>query len=166
MRTSIYAGLAALLLACGRAQELTPEDTAAVRAEVEQTLREAYDLSKPNVVERMMSIYPTSGRLVSANTGRAMTSRDSVAGAVNDFWQNVGVNMRDPKWEWGEIYVDVLSPTAAVVTATYSIPHRNPNNEPHVLGGAMTVVFRKRDGRWWVVQEHLSDRPQVDQHDH
>jgi hypothetical protein len=30
---------------------------------------------------------------------------------------------------------------------------------PHELGGAMTEVFEKRDGRWVIVQEHLSDLP-------
>lgn len=155
--------------ACAGTGEVTPEVAAQVQREVEERLREAYDISKPNAVERMMSLYPASGRVVSANTGRAMTTRDSIAAAVNDFWQYVGVNMRDPKWEWGEIHVDVLSPTAAVVTATYRIPHRNPNNQPHVLGGAMTAVFQKRDGKWVVIQEHLSDRPQgemLEPHDH
>ena len=163
MRTTIYVAAATLIwsVACARTDEVTPAEAAQVQREVEQTLREAYDISKPNVVERMMAIYPTSGRIVSANTGRATTTRDSISTAVNEFWQYVGVNMRAAKWEWGPIYVDVLSPTAAVVTATYSIPHMNPNNQPHVLGGAMTVVFRKRDGKWVVVQEHLSDAPQT-----
>lgn len=148
--------------ACGGSGtgDLTPEVRAQVQKEVEQTLREAYDISKPNVVARMLSLYPTSGRVISANSGRATTTRDSISVAVNQFWDEVGVNMRQPKWEWGPMYVDVLSPTAAVVTATYRIPHLNPNNLPHVLGGAMTVVFQKRGGKWVVIQEHLSDSPQ------
>jgi hypothetical protein len=162
MRPTTYAAVAALILtACGGSAEVTPDVAAQVRREVEQTLRDAYDVSKPNVVERMMSLYPTSGPVISANTGRATTTRDSISAAVHGFWENVGVNMRDPKWEWGPMHTDVLSPTAAVVTATYSIPHRNPNNLPHVLGGAMTVVFQKRGGKWVVIQEHLSDAPQT-----
>lgn len=162
MRPTTYVAAAALLIAggCARSGEVTPEVATRVQREVEQTLREAYDISKPKVVERMLSIYPTSGRIISANTGRAMTSRDSISVAVNEFWNYVGVNMREPRWQWGDFYVDVLSPTAAVVTATYRIPHRNPNDQPHVLGGAMTVVFQKRGGRWVVVHEHLSDAPQ------
>ena len=30
---------------------------------------------------------------------------------------------------------------------------------PHVIAGALTQVFARRDGRWVVVQEHLSDVP-------
>jgi hypothetical protein len=163
MRSITYVATAALIWAasCARNDELTPEVAAKVRGEVEQTLRDAYDVSKPGVVERMLSLYPTTGRVISANTGRATTTRDSISAAVNAFWQEVGVNMKEPRWEWGDMYVDVLSPTAAVVTATYRIPHRNPNNLPHVLGGAMTVVFQKRDGKWVVIQEHLSDAPQT-----
>lgn len=160
MRTTIYAVLAAAALACSRSAELTDEQAAQVQREVLATLREAYDLSKPNPVERMMSLYPTTVRVISANTGRAMTSRDSIGAAVSQFWQAVGVNMKQPRFEWVETFVDVLSPTSAVVTATYRIPHLNPNNEPHTLGGAMTVVFQKRDGKWVVIQEHLSDTPQ------
>jgi ketosteroid isomerase-like protein len=160
MRTTIYVALAAAAVACSRGQELTQDQTAQIQREVLATLRDAYDLSKPKPVERMMSLYPTTVRVISANTGRAMTSRDSINAAVEQFWQAVGVNMKQPRFEWVETYVDVLSPTAAVVTATYRIPHLNPNNQPHTLGGAMTVVFQKRDGKWVVIQEHLSDLPQ------
>ena len=161
MRRSFCLAVAALFAtACGGTEQVTPEVAAQVQREVEQALREAYDVSKPNVVERMLAIYPTSGRLISANSGHATTTPDSVRAAVNSFWEEVGVNMKDPKWEWGEMYVDVLSPTAAVVTATYSIPHRTPRNLTHVLTGAMTAVFQKRDGKWVIIQEHLSDGPQ------
>lgn len=162
MRSTTYAAAALIWAAgCGsQTDQVTPEVAARVQREVEQTLREAYDISKPDVVQRMLAIYPTSGRIISANTGRATTTRDSISVAVNEFWEFVGVNMKAPKWEWGDMFVDVLSPTAAVVTATYSIPHRNPNNQVHVLGGAMTVVFQKRGDKWVVIQEHLSDAPQ------
>ena len=159
MRTTIYAVFLAAVVGCSDSG-VTEEQAAQVQREVLATLREAYDLSKPNPVDRMMSLYPTTVRVISANTGRAMTSRDSISTAVNQFWQAVGVNMKQPRFEWVETYVDVLSPTAAVVTATYRIPHLNPSNQPHTLGGAMTVVFQKRDGKWVVIQEHLSDTPQ------
>jgi hypothetical protein len=53
--------------------------------------------------------------------------------------------------------VDVLSPTAAVATVTYRIPHRDPRNMSHEIAGAMTEVMEKRNGKWIIVQEHLSD---------
>lgn len=148
----------ALVTACGGGV-MSSADTAAIRAEVEQSLRDAYDLSKPAPLERMLSLYPASGRVVSANAGSVITSVDSVGNGIREFWHYVGVNMRNPKWEWTNVYVDVLSRDAAVVTGTYRIPHLNPNNQPHMLGGAMTMVFRRQGGRWVVIQEHLSDLP-------
>lgn len=152
--------LIAALTAC-RAGGLSSTDTATIRAEIEQAMREAYDLSKPNQLDRMLALYPSSGRVVSANTGRVITSIDSVGNGIREFWHYVGVNMRNPKWEWTTVYVDVLSRDAAVATGTYRIPHLNPNNQPHVLGGAMTMVFRRQGDRWVVIQEHLSDTPQT-----
>lgn len=159
MRVIALAGLIVLSACSGR--ELASSDTAEIRAEVERALRDAYDLSRPEPLPRMLSLYPSSGRVVSANTGRVITSTDSVANGIREFWYYVGVNMRNPKWEWTNIYVDVLSRDAAVVTGTYRIPHLNPRNQPHVLGGAMTMVFRRQSGRWVVIQEHLSDTPQA-----
>lgn len=156
------AALFAALVSCaGQAGDVSDAQKAEISAEVERVLREAYDLSKPNVAERMLALYPKSGRVVSATGGQASVSRDSLEAGIRYFWENVGVNMRQPRWEWGRFYVDVLSPTAAAATATYRIPHLNPRNEPHTLGGAMTAVLRKQDGRWVIVQEHLSDLPQT-----
>jgi len=121
----------------------------------------AYDLSKPNVEQRLLSLYPANGRVVSAASGQILTSRDSLAMGIKAFWDNVGVNMRNPKWIWDQMLFDVLSPNAAVMTAQYHIPHLTPRNQPHTIGGAWTAVFEKRGGRWYVVQEHLSDLPPV-----
>ncbi len=90
-----------------------------------------------------------------------MTSRDTLAMGIKAFWVNVGANMRQPKWIWDQMIFDVLSPTAAVMTATYHVPHLTPRNMQHTIGGAWTAVFEKRDGRWYVIQEHLSDQPPV-----
>lgn len=151
-----------LLAACGQpgVPTLSSADSAAAAEEVTTALRTAYDLARPDVVGRMLRLYPERGAVVSASAGRVMTARDSLESGIRYFWENVGTNMREPQWVWDTFHVDVLSSTAAVVTGTYRIPHRNPRNEPHVLGGAMTAVFQKREGRWVVIQEHLSDLPQ------
>lgn len=59
------------------------------------------------------------------------------------------------------MYIDVMSPTAAVMTATYRIPHQQPNGMSHVFGGAWTAAFELRNGRWVIVQEQLSDDPTI-----
>lgn len=151
-------GALALVVGCAAA-EMSDAQKSAVRAEIEATLKAAYDLSQAGVEERMLSLYPASGRVVSASAGRASTSRDTLAAGIRYFWQAIGVNMINPTWVWDSIYVDVLSPTSAVLTANYRIPHHTPRHQPHVIAGAMTALFARRDGKWVILQEHLSDLP-------
>jgi len=158
---------AAFTLCCmlGAAQGCTSNatvSTAERQAIVDSLTRQvkaAYDLSKPNVEQRLLSLYPPSGRIVSASAGQIITSRDTIAMGIKAFWVNVGANMRQPQWIWDQMLFDVLSPNAAVMTATYRIPHLTPRNMPHTIAGAWTAVFEKRGGRWYVIQEHLSDLP-------
>lgn len=137
---------------------------AAQRAAIADTLKglitNAYDLAKPgDPVQRLMSLYPPSGPVISASGGQVSTSRDTLEAGIRAFWDNVGKNMRDPKWTWGSMRIDVLAPDAAVVTTTYSVPHLTPAGQPHVIAGAWTAVFQRKGGRWVIVQEHLSDTP-------
>jgi ketosteroid isomerase-like protein len=153
-------GLAiALAAGCGSASTMSAGERQAIADSISRQVKAAYDLSKPNVEQRLLSLYPPSGRVVSAAAGQVLTSRDSLAMGIKAFWDNVGVNMREPKWIWDQMVIDVLAPNAAVMTARYHIPHLTPRNQPHTLGGAWTAVFEKRDGRWYIVQEHLSDLP-------
>ena len=169
-RISSVGALALLAIACGnpepRSEAASPAAvvTATQRAALADTLQRmivsAYDLTQPgDKVERLMSLYPTSGPVVSASAGMVSTSRDTLQAGIRAFWQNVGRNMREPKWTWGPMHVDVLSPDAAVLTTTYRVPHLTPLGEPHVIAGAWTAVFQRRGGRWVIVQEHLSDIP-------
>jgi predicted small lipoprotein YifL len=157
---------AALLLitlaGCGRSGggSLSTIERAAVADTLRSLLMSAYDLSRPgDAVGRLMSLYPAKGPVVSASGGLVSVSRDSLEAGIRAFWENVGRNMRQPKWEWGQMHVDVLSRDAAVVTTTYRVPHLTPRGEPHVIAGAWTAVFQRREGRWVIVQEHLSDVP-------
>jgi ketosteroid isomerase-like protein len=141
------------------ARPLGGEERAAITNTIEHRIMDACDLSKPDVVARMMSLYPDSGPVISAAAGRVTTSRAALEGSIREFWNNVGRNMRDPVWEWEDMHVTVLAPDAAVLTATYRIPHKTPRGDPHVVGGAWTAVFQKQPKGWVIVQEHLSDRP-------
>ena len=157
---SLITVLLASLTACASTTVSDSERRAIVDSLTRQ-VEAAYDLSKPNVEQRLLSLYPKSGGIVSAASGQVIGSRDTLAMGIKAFWDNVGSNMRQPKWIWDQMLFDVLSPNAAVMTATYHIPHLTPRNQPHVLGGAWTAVFEKRGSRWYVIQEHLSDLPPV-----
>jgi len=167
MRTSTRA-IASLLLALGGACG-APGHTqldAHYRQAIADTLRtlivDAYDITRPgDAVARLMSLYPDSGRVISASGGQVTTSRDSLESGIRAFWTYVGQNMQQPKWEWGPMFVDVLAPDAAAVTTTYRVPHLTPRGEPHVIAGAWTAVFQRRAGRWVIIQEHLSDLPEA-----
>ena len=138
---------------------VTPEDRRAIATAIEQRVKGAYDLGAEDVLAGMLSLYPREGPVYSASGGAVTTTRDSLEAAVRQFWNYVGRNMRDPTWEWTTMQVDVLSASSAVMTATYRVPHLTPNGQPHVIGGAWTAVFSKRDGKWVIVHEHLSDSP-------
>jgi hypothetical protein len=116
----------------------------------------AYDFSSPGAVERMSALYPDTGRVASASGGRIISSPDSLRAGIASFWENVGRNMREPRWVWEEVYVERLGTDAAVLTGTWSLPHVAPNDQPHVIRGAWTAVFRRLDGEWLIVAEHLS----------
>jgi ketosteroid isomerase-like protein len=158
MLSSLF--LFALAAGCeGADDEVTQAQRTAIANQIDSTVRAAYDLSTPNAEQRMIALYADTGRIVSASGGRVIASRDTVTQGIRLFWQNVGANMRQPKWLWTRTYVDVLSPKAAVFTGTYRVPHLTPRGEPHEIAGAMTLVFAKRGLKWGVVQEHLSDVP-------
>ena len=160
MRTVILCALWALLgVACQQksAADMSAAEKKAIADSLTKLVVNAYDLSKPDPVKSLMSLYPDSGRVISASGGVVTTTRAQLEQGIKAFWTYVGQNMRNPKWEWTSINVDVLAPDAAVMTSTYRVPHLTPTGMNHVIGGAWTAVFQKRGGRWVVIQEHLSD---------
>lgn len=150
--------LLALVLG-GCAGAASAGNDAALADTLKARIESAYDFTRPGAAERMNALYPDTGRVISASGGQILTSPDSLRAGIAAFWDNVGRNMRDPRWVWGEVYVDRLGPDAAVLSATWSVPHIAPTGRPHVIQGAWTAVFRRIDGRWMIVTEHLSVPP-------
>lgn len=150
-----------LVLGCEQRADtsLSDADRQVIATTIEQRVKGAYDLGAKDMLAGMLSLYPREGPVYSASGGAVTTTRDSLEAAVRQFWNYVGRNMRDPKWQWTMMRVDVLSATSAVMTATYRVPHLTPAGQRHVIGGAWTAVFSKRDGEWVIVHEHLSDSP-------
>ena len=143
-----------------------PVSDAALADTLKARIADAYDFSRPGVVERMNALYPDSGRVVSASGGQFSVSGDSLRAGIQTFWETAGKNMRDPKWVWGDVDVERLAPDAAVLTATWSIPHIAPTGRPHTIRGAWTAVFRHIGTRWMIVAEHLSTPPPEESHEH
>lgn len=150
----------AAVLSCSTqsASELSPAARSAIADSLKTLVVSAYDLSKPDPVASLMSLYPDDS-VVSASAGTVVRTRAQLEQQVRTFWNYVGVNMQKPRWEWTSMNIDVLSRDAAAMTSTYRIPHMTPQGTPHLLGGAWTAVFARRGGRWVIVQEHLSDAP-------
>lgn len=140
---------------------LAEGERAAIADTLRTMVRAAYDLNKGDVVRRFMSLYPESGRVVSATGGRVSTTRDSLQASINAFWDGVGQYMVRPTWTWGEMHVDVLDRDAAVMTASYHVPHWTDVGRPHVIGGVWTSVWQRTPSGWRVVHEHLSDMPRA-----
>ncbi len=145
-----------LLGGCSRTHGPTTGPDPVLADTLKQLIQQAYDFSRPGAVDRMTALYPDTGQVISASGGQLLTSADSVRSGIREFWNEVGKNMRDPRWVWDSVYVNRLGPDAAVLTGTWSIPHIAPNNLPHVIRGAWTAVFQRVNGHWLIVQEHLS----------
>lgn len=166
MSTVSKSGIVLLTLAvwaasCRRSDFPSPVDAdhAALADTLTNLVDSAWDFSHGDAVDRLMGLYPLAGPVYSAAGGKVTTSRDSLRAQIETFWHYVGQNMRNPRFELTFTHVDVLAPDAAVLTATYHIPHLQPDGMAHDLRGAMTLVFRRRSGRWSVIAEHLSDAP-------
>src|SRR5690349_13389111 len=114
---TLSAGAMAACATPGR-DSISDGERAAISDTLQRMLVAAYDITKPgDPVARMLSLYPPTGGVVSASGGRVSVSRDSLEAGIRSFWEYVGQNMRNPKWQWDPMHVDVLSRDAAVVTA-------------------------------------------------
>jgi hypothetical protein len=156
---AVLSGAIAALGCSSQAPSVSPLQRAVAQRSIRSEVVAAYDFSRPDVVGNLMALYAPTGPIISASGGRITTSRDSLRMGIQAFWTNVGSNMRDAHVEWTAMHIDVLAPNVAVMTATYRIPHRQPNGLPHVIGGAWTAVFSLRNGHWFIIEEHLSDNP-------
>jgi Domain of unknown function (DUF4440) len=145
--------------ACQDPEQIAPAERRAIADSLSALVVQAYDFSRPDAPEQLLALYPDTGRVISAVAGHVTTTRDTLAGEIRGFWQRVGQNMRNPTFVLGSTYVDLITRNAAVVTLTYSIPHRTPRDTPHVVSGAWTMLWRRQGGQWRIVQEHLSDTP-------
>lgn len=148
------------LTSCRDATAVSVTERKAIADSLEHLVLNAYDFSRPNVPANLLSLYPDTGRVISAAGGQVTANHAALETGIKGFWQRVGQNMRKPKFSLGSSYVDVITRDAAVMTFAYSIPHVTPMGMQHTVTGAWTTLWRREGGRWIIVQEHLSDTPQ------
>lgn len=146
--------------ACTNPEQVSSAKRAVIADSLESLVKSAYDFSKLDATARLLSLYPDSGRVISAAAGRVTATREALSAQIGGFWERVGRNMQSPKFVLGSSYVDVITPNAAVMTFAYKIPHTTPMGQPHTVAGAWTTLWRNQNGRWMIVQEHLSDTPE------
>lgn len=149
-----------MVFGCRDPEQMLPADRQALADSLTSMVTAAYQFEGATTPDRLLALYPDSGRVISAVAGRVTTTRDTLAGEIRGFWERVGQNMRNPRFVLGSTYVDIITRNAAVVTLTYSIPHLTPRNTPHTVSGAWTMLWRRQGGQWRIVQEHLSDTPE------
>ncbi len=153
-----------LFAACSDPVRVSSADRRAISDSLSAMVSAAYDFSKQDSLAeptaRLLSLYPDTGRVISAAAGRVTTTRQALAAEITGFWQRVGRNMQNPRFVLGSTYVDVITRDAAVMTLVYSIPHTTPQGTPHTVSGAWTMLWRRDGDRWRIVQEHLSDTPE------
>src|SRR5688500_17921072 len=106
-------------LACSQrtAADMAAPEKKAIADSIKRLVVSAYDLSAPNPVKNLMSLYPSGGRVISASGGAMTTTHPQLEQGIKAFWTYVGQHMRKPRWEWTSMNVDVLAPDAAVMTS-------------------------------------------------
>lgn len=144
-----------------RATTLSQAEARAIGDSIQAIVKGAYDLSKGDVPARMLSVYPESGRVVSATAGRVTSTRALLETSVNAFWDGVGQYMIRPTWNWTNLEVEAIDRNTAMMTAQYTVPHWTDVGAPHVIGGVWTALWQRRGGRWVITHEHLSDIPRA-----
>src|SRR5947209_8290573 len=89
--------LAASFVACQQrgTANMTTSEQKAIADSLRKLVVNAYDLSKPDPVKSLMSLYPDTGRVVSASGGVVTTSRPQLEQGIKVFWTYVGQNMRN-----------------------------------------------------------------------
>src|SRR5215210_1117115 len=85
-------------LACSprTAADMPEAERKAIADSLKRLVVSAYDLSKPDPVKNLMSLYPNAGRVISASGGVITTSRPELEQGIKAFWTYVGQNMKQP----------------------------------------------------------------------
>ena len=141
----------AFLAACQPATtELTEEQKAGIADTVTRIVRGIMEAAE--ALDHEKHIAPFSDELVSADNGSVTTNWDSIRVADREFMRS----MSSVEGTFGEMFVEVLGPSAAVVTAPYEATLIDTTGTRMHVAGAGTYVFAQVAGRWRIIHMHRS----------
>jgi len=98
MRYALLVGIAvSAAFACAprSAADMSAAEKKAIADSLKKLVVNAYDLSKPDPVKSLMSLYPTEGRVISASGGVVTTTRPQLEQGIKAFWTYVGQRWGD-----------------------------------------------------------------------
>ena len=130
-----------------------PEDQRAAIADTIRLLGQGrMDAANRRDGAAIMTYYADDPELVWAEEGDIYTSRGWIAEEVVAHY----ARLREMHGTWDSMRVAVLSPNAAVLTATYRATSTNTTGETRSSRGARTLVFSRVDGVWRIIHTHES----------
>jgi uncharacterized protein (TIGR02246 family) len=139
-----------------RAQpELLPRQRAAIEEAVKET---AWEHLRSKDAETALGFYEPDATV--ASDGDLYASFEAFAQQARVFYRT----LRDIHVAvWDEMHVDVLSPDAAVLTATVRWSSTDTTGVRTDLQGVWTAVFVRRGARWRIRARHESFARQADE---
>ena len=158
MRRMILPLMLFVSVACQPATvELTEEQTAAIADTVRQQADAFFDAFRAIDVDRGMA--PFGSELVWAENGVLGANRDSLVTA----WRGIFAAMRQvTSGDWGEVYIKVLGPDAAVFTGSFDWTGVDTTGAPMGATGVWTTVWVRTTEGWKVAHGHESYTPRVE----
>lgn len=139
------------LFACS-CQSSTIELTDAHRASVENALRSIHTEVAASITQldadHFLSFFADTEEFAFAEFGKITRSRSAFADTTRAHWAALA---EVELFEWGDLHIQVLAPTAAVVTTTFDFAASDTSGNRFVTRPTWTAVWVEEDGEWKMV---------------
>ncbi|UCH62301.1 MAG: nuclear transport factor 2 family protein [Fidelibacterota bacterium] len=125
---------------------MTPERRTAIALTVGQRFTEIAEATNALEFDRLLGQYRESEDLTYVAGGRVTRSHEAFSDIMDA--QFGGVTNADLRWR--DIFVDVLSPEVAVVTATFEFNATLESGDVARSSGTYMCIYVLHDGRWQI----------------
>jgi uncharacterized protein (TIGR02246 family) len=151
MRRLRLAAVPLALFACA-CQSSTIALTDAHRTSIEDALRSTYVEVAASVAaldaDRFLSFFTDTEEFAFAEFGKITRSRSAFADTTRAHWAALA---EVEAFAWGDLHIQVLAPTAAVVTTTFDFTASDTSGNRFVTRPTWTAVWVEEDGEWKMV---------------